>query len=283
VPADPASRIAAIASDHAEDQIRRAAPAIDLLSHRIWIDRVDLSALGIDAEPDAVNAAYRSQGLCGPRPETFDRTAGFALLGDALQALAFDVLARGALPAERRVAMLAELARAAQAAGSRLIVRTGAVSMGVHDFVPGALRSLQADIVFHKLAMRPGKPTLFAVLPSGALLFGLPGNPMSSACGLRFFVQAALRAMQGRLAERPRHAVLTHALDKKPGWTLLQRATLDSGDDGVLRVAVAPDQESFRLLPFAQADVWALLPPEADYLPAGGVLDVYPVDADAGA
>ena len=92
VPADPASRIAAIASDHAEDQIRRAAPAIDLLSHRIWIDRVDLSALGIDAEPDAVNAAYRSQGLCGPRPETFDRVAGFSLLGEALQARG---LARG--------------------------------------------------------------------------------------------------------------------------------------------------------------------------------------------
>ncbi len=92
VPADPASRIAAIASDHAEDQIRRAAPAVDLLSHRIWIDRVDLSALSIDAEPDAVNAAYRSQGLCGPRPETFDRVAGFSLLGEALQARG---LARG--------------------------------------------------------------------------------------------------------------------------------------------------------------------------------------------
>ncbi len=174
-----------------------------------------------------------------------------------------------------------EAVRAAEAAGARLIVSTGAVSMGVHDFVPGALRSLQADIVFHKLAMRPGKPTLFAVLPSGALLFGLPGNPMSSACGLRFFVHAALRAMQGLAPERPRHAVLAQVLEKKPGWTLLQRATLAYGDDGVLQVAVAPDQESFRLLPFALADVWALLPPEADCLPAGSVLPVYPVDASA--
>lgn len=92
VPADPASRIAAVVSDHAEDQIRRAAPAVDLLSHRIWIDTVDLSGVGAYAEPDAVNAAYRSQGLCGPRPETFDRTAGFSLLGEALQARG---LARG--------------------------------------------------------------------------------------------------------------------------------------------------------------------------------------------
>lgn len=86
VPGDPASRIAAVVSDHAEDQIRRAAPAVDLLSHRIWIDRVDLSGVGADAGLQAVTAAYRSQGLRGPRPETFDPAAGFALLGAALQA-----------------------------------------------------------------------------------------------------------------------------------------------------------------------------------------------------
>ena len=106
---------------------------------------------------------------------------------------------------------------------------------------------------------------------------------MSSACGLRFFAQAALRAMQGRTAERPRHAVLAQALDKKPGWTLLQRASLQNGADGMLHVQVLPDQESFRIQPFVQADVWALLPPDAAHLPAGSILQVYPIDADGAA
>jgi molybdopterin molybdotransferase len=207
------------------------------------------------------------------------RNANGPYLCAALAAMGAEVVLYRVLP--DALAAYTEAVRAAEAAGAQVIVSTGAVSMGVHDFVPAALRSLQADIVFHKLAMRPGKPTLFAALPSGALLFGLPGNPMSSACSLRFFVQAALRAMQGRASERPRRAVLTQALDKKPGWTLLQRATLTSGDDGVLHVAVAPDQESFRIRPFVHADVWAVLPPEAAHLPAGSVLDVYPIDADA--
>ena len=207
------------------------------------------------------------------------RNANGPYLCAALAAMGAEVVLYRALPdaAEAYV----EAVRAAEAAGAHIIVSTGAVSMGVHDFVPAALQSMPADIVFHKLAMRPGKPTLFAVLPSGALLFGLPGNPMSSACGLRFFVQTAARAMQGRADESPRRAVLAQALDKKPGWTLLQRASLQSGADGVLRVQVLPDQESFRIQPFVQADVWAALPAEAAHVPAGSVLTVYPIDADA--
>jgi len=205
------------------------------------------------------------------------RNANGPYLCAALAAMGAEVVLYRAVP--DALEAYTDAVRAAEAAGAHVIVSTGAVSMGVHDFVPAALQSMRAETVFHKLAMRPGKPTLFALLPSGALLFGLPGNPMSSACGLRFFVQAALRAMRGRPPERPRHAVLMQALDKKPDWTLLQRAALVD-DDGVLRVQILPDQESFRIQPFVQADVWALLPPDAAHLPTGSVLAVYPIDAD---
>ncbi len=88
VPADRGSRIAAVASDHAAGQIRKAAPEVDLATHRIWIDMVDLSALAdrADADPAVVDAAYRDQGRSGPRPETFDRSACFSLLRDMLSA-----------------------------------------------------------------------------------------------------------------------------------------------------------------------------------------------------
>ncbi|PPJ45215.1 aminopeptidase P family protein [Rhizobium sp. KAs_5_22] len=88
VPADHGSRIAAVASDHAAGQIRKAAPDVDLATHRIWIDMVDLSALAgrADVDPAAVDGAYRDQGRSGSRPETFDRSACFSLLGDILDA-----------------------------------------------------------------------------------------------------------------------------------------------------------------------------------------------------
>lgn len=88
VPADRGSRIAAVASDHAAGQIRKAAPDVDLATHRIWIDMVDLSALTdrTDVDMATVNAAYRAQGRSGLRPETFDRSTCFSLLGDILHA-----------------------------------------------------------------------------------------------------------------------------------------------------------------------------------------------------
>jgi len=59
------------------------------------------------------------------------------------------------------------------------LLLTGGVSMGVHDHVPDVLRACGAEVVFHKLPIRPGKPMLGAVGPNGQAIFGLPGNPVS--------------------------------------------------------------------------------------------------------
>lgn len=66
----------------------------------------------------------------------------------------------------------------AAAERSDLIVTSGGVSMGVYDFTKAALRDLGAEIFFERVALRPGKPTVFARLPNGTLVFGLPGNPV---------------------------------------------------------------------------------------------------------
>ena len=165
----------------------------------------------------------------------------------------------------------------AERAGCRLIISTGAVSMGVHDFVPQALRQLGAEIIFHKLGMRPAKPTLFAVLPSGVPVFGLPGNPMSCAVGLRFFVQEAIRSMHCLPAERPIHAQLQMPVSKKAGWQLMHKALLNIDDQGQAKVSLLPGQESFRIKPFAAANVWALLPAQDTALPSGQALACYPL------
>lgn len=77
-----------------------------------------------------------------------------------------------------------------------VLITSGGVSMGAYDFTKAALRELGAEIFFERVALRPGKPTVFARLGK-TLVFGLPGNPVSVSVTFNLFVRTALRAMQG--------------------------------------------------------------------------------------
>ncbi|MDI1252143.1 gephyrin-like molybdotransferase Glp [Thermomonas sp.] len=164
------------------------------------------------------------------------------------------------------------------AAGARVVLSTGAVSMGRHDFVPDALRSLHATILFHKVAIRPGKPLLFARLPGGQLYFGLPGNPVSSAVGMRFFVEPALRALLGQAPEQPLLLPLAAESRKKPGLRFFLKAYVALGDGARLQVEVMSGQESFRIKPLLAANAWVVLDADADMLPAGTLVPVFGLD-----
>jgi len=74
---------------------------------------------------------------------------------------------------------------------------TGGISMGAFDFVPGVLEAQGAEFLIRKIAIKPGRPTLFAKLPSGTLVFALPGNPVSAYVGFQLLVAAALDRLQG--------------------------------------------------------------------------------------
>lgn len=149
-----------------------------------------------------------------------------------------------------------DAARAAIAAGADLIVTTGAVSAGRFDFVPSALASLGATTLFHKVAMRPGKPLLAARFDRGPMVVGLPGNPIAVAVGYRFFVAPVLRAMAGLGVEQPRRVRMSESVSMREGmhhFALGQRA----GDvDGVDAVRVMRSQAAYRIVPFTQADLW---------------------------
>ena len=86
--------------------------------------------------------------------------------------------------------------------GAGLVLTTGGTSIGARDRLAESLQALDAEMLFHGVRMRPGKPSLMARLPSGALLFGLSGPPTAALIGLRFFVVEALRAMLGRHPEQ---------------------------------------------------------------------------------
>lgn len=104
--------------------------------------------------------------------------------------------------------------------GADLLVVSGGVSAGARDLVPGILESIGVRPVFHKVRMKPGKPLWFGVghdRPDRPppLVFGLPGNPVSSLVAMLAFVFPAARVLAGRTvsADRPPHLPVRLARD----------------------------------------------------------------------
>ena len=168
---------------------------------------------------------------------------------------------------------LAALERALRA-GADIVLSTGAVSMGRHDFVPDALRGIGADIRFHKVAIRPGRPLLFARLAGGQLYFGLPGNPVSAAVGLRFFAEPALRALAGLPPEHALRLPLAAAYRKRAPLRFHLKGRVEIVGDR-LQARVLQGQESFKVLPLLEANAWIVIPPDTMALEAGDMVDVY--------
>ncbi|MEP6848721.1 MAG: gephyrin-like molybdotransferase Glp [Acidobacteriota bacterium] len=90
----------------------------------------------------------------------------------------------------------ARISKAANDDKTDVLVITGGVSVGKYDLTKAALRELEAEIYFERVRLKPGKPAVFARLGK-MLIFGLPGNPVSSAVTFYLFVRRAIRRMQG--------------------------------------------------------------------------------------
>lgn len=82
-----------------------------------------------------------------------------------------------------------------------VVILTGGVSVGKYDLVPSVIKEIGAEIIFHKLSIRPGKPQLYANF-AGKHIFGLPGNPLGVLSGLHLLVLPSLRLMTGADAEK---------------------------------------------------------------------------------
>ena len=166
------------------------------------------------------------------------------------------------------------------AKGADVIVSTGGVSAGRLDLLPAAVRELGGELVFHKVAIRPGKPILHARLPGGALVFGLPGNPLAVAVGMRFFVIPALRAMQGLPPEIPLPARTTEAVRGRGALRFFAKACVDVNPLGLRLLRMLPGQESFRIAPLLNANCWAIVPEGEAAIEAGSVLATLPLHPD---
>lgn len=147
-----------------------------------------------------------------------------------------------------------------------LIITTGAVSMGKYDFIPTALKKMGAVFGFHKVGIRPGKPILFAEFPEKdgyrPVFFGMPGNPVSTSVGFRFFVDPYLRIMNGQTPEAPLKAKLTDPGKQKPGGLrCFYKGQLEVLSTGV-SARVLEGQASFMVNTLLAANAWVVIPEE---------------------
>ena len=161
-----------------------------------------------------------------------------------------------------------------------IIISTGAVSAGKHDFIPNSLSKLGAKILFHKVSIRPGKPILYAQFSDGTHYFGLPGNPISAAVGLRFFVTPLLNALQGMQQEKPITTTLLTPSPKKKGFRFFRKAYSTVDSHGQLKTHILDGQESFKINPMLKANSWAVLLEDADGTDLHTPVIIYPLLAN---
>jgi molybdopterin molybdotransferase len=163
---------------------------------------------------------------------------------------------------------------------SDIVITTGGVSAGRMDFVPEVLEQLGAEILFHKVAIRPGKPILFAKLPDNTLVFGLPGNPVAVAVGWRFFVNEAIRQMLGKRQGTYSAAKLLNDTGSRAGLRFFAKARSHVNAAGEVEVEVLPGQQSFKISPLMQANCWAIFTEDNTGCRAGERVLIAPLTQD---
>jgi len=155
-----------------------------------------------------------------------------------------------------------------------VLVLTGGVSVGDYDLVGDALIRAGCEVLFHNVAMRPGKP-IVAAKCGRCLIFGLPGNPVSAFTGFHVFVAPALRRLMGhpQPVRSPQRAALVETLHRKPGRLTYHLAQLRVHDG---RPVVAPirSASSGDVLSLVHANAFIVALGASDVIPAGAEVDV---------
>ena len=157
-----------------------------------------------------------------------------------------------------------------------VLVTSGGVSMGVYDFTKAAFKELGAEIFFERVALRPGKPTVFGRIGK-TLIFGLPGNPVSVAVTINLFVRAALRAMQGatQTSLTPFTAILMRDVKGSPGRESYLPAVLRTDEKGSLLAEPLKWGGSSDFVSFARATALINVPADAKTVAAGSIVRGY--------
>jgi molybdopterin molybdotransferase len=246
--------------------------------------------VGILATGDEVRAVGRELGPAGI-PDA--NGPGLAALAEEAGAQPFNY----GIAADRIEDVRARL-RAARAGEVDAMIVSGGVSVGPYDVVRAAFEEI-GRMELWRVAVQPGKPFAFGVVERGdggrTLLFGLPGNPVSSFVTFELFVRPAIRRLSGypldRLVRSVDRAVLREDVTKSPGRRAYLRVITERDASGATvrdaegRVPVrlaggGRGQGSHVLSALAASDALAIVPETVDGLAAGSAVDLWWLDRD---
>ena len=153
-----------------------------------------------------------------------------------------------------------------------VLVLTGGVSAGRYDYVPDALREGRAEVIFHKVRQKPGKPLLFA-RRGNQLIFGLPGHPLASHFSFHRYVAPAIRKMQGQESDRPvLVGQLTEPIKRRTDRTafVLGKVNQGSGAGRLPQIQPMPGQSTADVFRAVAPDCYLEVPTGPGPIPAGG-------------
>jgi len=156
-----------------------------------------------------------------------------------------------------------------------VLVLSGGVSMGRFDLVPQVLGELGVRTIFHKVAQRPGKPLWFGVAPSGAAVFGLPGNPVSTLVCLTRYVLPALRGSLGQSPQPAQRLALAAPVTVTTALTHFIPVRLEQDDWGRDWAVPAPTNGSGDFTGLAGTEGFVELPPGPNTYAKGFVTRLY--------
>ena len=161
----------------------------------------------------------------------------------------------------------------ARALAADVVITTGGVSVGHHDLVRRVAARLGVEEVFWRVAVKPGKPVAFGVR-GPTLVFGLPGNPVSTLVGFEVFVRPVLRALEGERDPGPRWRDGSLAA---PVARNAQRDELVRAHRSAAGLEALRDQESHMIVRSAAADALVLVPRGEGSLAAGSAVRWLPL------
>ena len=158
--------------------------------------------------------------------------------------------------------------------GCDVLIISGGVSVGDYDFTKPALRNAGAEIFFEKISLKPGKPTVFAKL-NETLIFGLPGNPVSSAVTFHLFARRAILQMQSatNFGLKTVFAAASAKIKAAKERDSVLPASVETNETGQLTIASLRFNGSSNFIAFARADALVFVP-QGKNLEAGDVAEV---------
>ena len=156
-----------------------------------------------------------------------------------------------------------------------ILITSGAVSKGKFDFIPSVINQFKLKNHFKGVAIRPGKPIMFAKFNNNKCFFGLPGNPISSVACFRFFVIPLLFKSLGLKSEKPIFAKLKNKFSKKKKFTRFVKGKLTFDKKGLVQFEVFEGQESYKIEPFVKSNAWGVFKDGVSVFNKGNLIDVY--------